>query len=168
MPLIVEDGSIVASADSYVSEADAQAFLTSRGVTSSVVVESFLLQAVDYIESLDFIGQPASVNTQELSWPRSGAIYRSGKAVSATEIPMAVIRAQAWIANYIATGAAVPSAVPERDTVREKVDVVEEWYSDQTAPSAKRVTIYDMPAALQLLEPFLASGSGKSGIIHHA
>ena len=167
MPLTVEDGSIVANADSYISEADAQVYLASRGVASAVVVEAFLLQAIDFIESLNFVGSPVDTDTQAMSWPRSGVSYPSGRAVADTEIPPGIARAQAYVANYIATGTD-PNLAPERDVKREKVDVLEVEYSDSTSPSSKAITIFDMPAALRLLQPYLANGGSASGRMHHA
>jgi len=153
-----------------ISEADAQAYLSARGIAAAVVVESFLLQASDFIESHDFKGLPTNAESQSMAWPRSGVYYRSGKAVAATEVPSAIAYAQAWIANYIANGAADPNTVAERDVKREKVDVLEVEYSDQTTPGKKVISLYDMPAAMKLLEPFLSMGADntKSGILHHA
>lgn len=166
MPLIVETGAIVANADSYISEVDAQAFLTARGsTTAAAVTEGMLLSAMDFLETHDFNGEPVSLETQSLSWPRSDVYYRSGKAVLVNEIPTPLQQAQVLIANHIAEGID-PAATPERDTRREKVDVLEVEYSEYTTPGSNPFSLSDMPMALRLLEPFLSSSAGRSGLMH--
>lgn len=69
MTIVVENGSQVPGANSYVSEAELTDYATSRGVTLTASAEVLLLNAMDYIESLNFIGVKASLD-QPLQWPR--------------------------------------------------------------------------------------------------
>lgn len=70
MTIIVEDGSIVSNANSYVSEAELTSFATARGITLTNSTEELLIRAMDYIEALYFKGVKLT-STQSLQWPRA-------------------------------------------------------------------------------------------------
>jgi hypothetical protein len=72
--IVVEDGTVVANANSYLSVADVPLFTLERGVTLSAtdsVVEVQLVKAKDYINSREhhFVGARKSA-AQTLAWPR--------------------------------------------------------------------------------------------------
>lgn len=69
MAIIVEDGTGVANANSYVSVADFEAFALARGITILGDPETLLIRAMDYIESLDYCGKRL-YSSQSLQWPR--------------------------------------------------------------------------------------------------
>lgn len=74
--LIIEDGTGVANANSYVSVAYLVAYAADRGLTiptSDTDKEIFLLKAMDYLEGrrMDFQGAKAN-SEQALQWPRVG------------------------------------------------------------------------------------------------
>ena len=76
MTLIVEDGSIVAGAESYISVADAETYLTNRGMTlsgSTADKEAALRKATDYmVQVYRMRWQGWKVDqTQSLDWPRN-------------------------------------------------------------------------------------------------
>lgn len=74
MPLIIEDGTIVTNANSYVTLVELQAYADDRGFTlptSDAEQEQFVLRAMDYLESRRFQGKRAD-ETQSLQWPRTG------------------------------------------------------------------------------------------------
>lgn len=73
MAIVVEDGTIVANANSYVSEATLTAYATARGITLTGDLEELLIKAMDYIESLDFIGVKYT-RDQGLQWPRADVV----------------------------------------------------------------------------------------------
>ena len=85
MAIIVEDGTIVAGANSYVSEAELTAYASARGVTLTGNTEALLLNAMDYIESLSYIGTKVS-STQPLQWPRYNVVI-DGYYFPNNEIP---------------------------------------------------------------------------------
>lgn len=68
MALVIETGAVVDGANSYVTAAEAEAYALARGVTLSNT-EVLLTQAMDYLESLSFVGNPVATD-QPLSWPR--------------------------------------------------------------------------------------------------
>ena len=74
--IIVEDGSVVAGANSYVTEAELTTYAADRGITLTAATDVLLIKAMDYIESLSFIGTKFSEG-QSLQWPRSN-VYIDG------------------------------------------------------------------------------------------
>ena len=128
--IVVEDGTVVAGANSYVTEAELTTYAADRGVTLAAATDVLLIKAMDYIESLAFIGDKSSEG-QALQWPRN-SVYIDGYYVESTTIPAALKTGQ------IATALAInsedsPLATVERATKREKVDVIEVEYMDSAA-----------------------------------
>jgi hypothetical protein len=84
--VIVENGSIVANANSYVSVANADAYFSARNNTtwaaySTAVKEAALLYACQWLNSrYEWPGVISDV-TQELSWPRDGAEDSEGRDI---------------------------------------------------------------------------------------
>lgn len=92
MAIIVEDGSIVTDANSYVSEAELTAYATARGITITGDTEVLLIKAMDYIESQDFKGVK-STRDQPLQWPRVD-VWVDGYMVDYDSIPQLLKNAQ--------------------------------------------------------------------------
>lgn len=70
--IIVEDGTNVPNANSYVSVVNTRAYSARFAVdlpTDDLQVENFLFQAMRWIETQSWIGERAHVD-QELTWPR--------------------------------------------------------------------------------------------------
>lgn len=78
MSILVEDGSIVAGANSYVTLVEARAYALARGVALSAVdseVSSLLITAMDYLEAQRARYQGTKVSAeQDLQFPRVGVI----------------------------------------------------------------------------------------------
>lgn len=77
MPLVVEDGTIVANANSYIDISFLTAFATARGLAlpaSDSVKEQFAIQAMDYLESIRYQGSKVDALTQFLQWPRKDVL----------------------------------------------------------------------------------------------
>lgn len=103
MALIVETGSIVTGADSYVSRADAITYAANRGVTflDTVATDEILRKAAGFLESFsDKFKGLRITRDQPLSWPRSGAVIE-GWSWDNDEIPRQVINAQLAVALEI-------------------------------------------------------------------
>lgn len=105
MAIIVEDGTGVAGANSYVTVAEFTAYAASRGFVLSGVLtaEQLLLRAMDYIESLNYLGELVDCD-QLLMWPRVGVIYNCCHVVPDNTIPELLKRAQMEIAISIDQG----------------------------------------------------------------
>lgn len=123
MSIVVEDGSIVTGANSYVSAADLAAYAAARGVTLTGTDSVLLLKAMDYLESFDarFKGKRIT-RDQPLSWPRDGAVIE-GWEWGSTEIPRQVINAQLTLCIEI-DGGSDPLNPPAADlpVVRQRVE----------------------------------------------
>jgi len=131
--IIVEDGTIVANANSYVSTATLATYASDRGVTITGTQEDLLIKAMDYIESLNFIGLQLTED-QALSWPRSGARKKKIYWYDTDEIPADLIDALCETALAIDAGNS-PLNDLERATSKEKVGDIEVEYKDGSASS---------------------------------
>ena len=81
MAIVVETGAGLTSANSYLSEADFEAYCEDRGRTFTGDVEPALVRATAWIEArygARFPGYALKGRNQGLSWPRYGACDRSG------------------------------------------------------------------------------------------
>lgn len=77
MALIIEDGSIVENANSYVTLTEARDYATARGFTlptDDAALEALLISAIDYLEGkrAEYQGDKTEPLNQELQWPRTG------------------------------------------------------------------------------------------------
>jgi hypothetical protein len=126
--ITVEDGTVVSGANSYVTTAELDAFAAERAVDSFTGDQSeLLIQAMDYLESLDYIGLKYS-RDQALQWPRSD-VYIDGYYIAATTIPTELKNAQMQIAMSIDAGNGPNDVIPRR-VKRQEVDVLEVEYAD--------------------------------------
>ncbi len=140
MTIIVEDGSIVAGANSYVTEDELSSYAINRGITLSGDADELLVRANDYLETLKFKGDRLTKD-QSLQWPRS-SVWIDGFSIDDDEIPNDLKTAQLALSLEIDAGND-PLAPVERSTKKEKVDVIEVEYMDGTrdstyAPSYQR------------------------------
>jgi len=128
--LVIEDGSGKANSNSYVTEAELTTYATDRGVTLTAADDAakaiLLIQAMDYIESLNFKGDKAT-ESQALQWPRVGVMI-DGYYVDSDEIPELLKQAQMENAIGIDSGVNPLANVP-RETIKEKVGDIEVEYS---------------------------------------
>ena len=87
MALVVEDGTLVSGADSYVTLAEFKAWADKRGVTygTDSAVTQQIYRAMDYIEGLNFIGEKSDEN-QALQWPRDQVVI-DGYYIDSAEMP---------------------------------------------------------------------------------
>jgi len=96
MALIIEDGSQVSGANSYVTLAQVRAYGLSRGVALSeadATLEAQVIESMDYLESFaDRFKGELVARDQPLSWPRIGA-YIEGWNWTSVEIPRQVLNA---------------------------------------------------------------------------
>lgn len=86
MAIVVEDGTTVAGANSYVTEAELTTYATARGITLTTDTEQLLIRAMDYVEGLQFKGIKRT-RDQGLQWPRVDVVVDS-YLIDADEIPL--------------------------------------------------------------------------------
>lgn len=191
MALIVETGACEAGSDSFISLADADAYLVPRGlwpvtpdvpgenegdpaVPDPVMVaakESALLRAADYLNTLQWYGQ--SVDWQRtMAWPRIGVQLPDGGTIPMSLVPKAVAQAQAELAGLI-YGGTNPLAPVERggkviaeshSTTEGSIDVIggDSKSDSYTYADGAPIETY-FPAVSGLLRALLAIIPGKSG-----
>lgn len=151
--MIVEDGSIVPDADSYLSVEDADTYHADRGNAAwaelaEAAKEAALIKATDYLTQKyrgRWKGSRVSAE-QSLDWPREG-VYVDGFAVPDDEVPHAVRKACAELALISVTETLNPAIA--RGVKREKVGELEIEYQD----GAAQVTQYRV--ADNTLAPYL-------------
>lgn len=166
MALVIEDGSIVPGADSYISRADVIAYAIKRGVVlpDTDATDNQIIKAMDYLTLFDdkWKGSQVDPQNQSLAWPRKG-VYVSGEhsALPSDTIPRQIVNAQAELVMQVNTGVTLtPTVTAETAFVtREKVDVIETEYSEAIALRLMG-TLPDMPLVSALLAPFLGIGGG--------
>jgi hypothetical protein len=147
MTIIVEDGTIVANANSYIDDAYFQAYALSRGVTLPATESErdiLLTKAMDYIEGFrsQFEGQKTDSN-QDLQFPRTN-VYIDGVEIGKNTIPVELKKAQAQTAIeslsfdlfYVSDGTNVK---------KEKLDTLEVEYfqgGSSSSPVLGSVDVY--------------------------
>lgn len=148
MSLIIEDGSIVAGADSYVTAIQYQAWADARfGASRSTApandaaAEVLILRAMDYFESLPLNGEKLT-KAQPLQFPRSNLVIDS-YYIETTEIPSQVIDSIYELTYAQETGDGLMNTV-ERATKMEKVGALEVEYMDNASARSNNpaVTAY--------------------------
>jgi hypothetical protein len=125
--IIVEDGSIVAGANSYVTVLDLDSFASLRGYTLPAIEadkEILLIKSMDYLNSLNYKGSRVS-SSQSLPFPRSN-IYLDGELLPSNSIPTNLKNAQMQAAIELQTQEIQQNA--GKGISMEKVDVIEVQY----------------------------------------
>ena len=129
MALVVEDGTLVSGADSYVTLAEFKAWADKRGVTygTDEVVTQQVYRAMDYIESLNFIGEKSDEN-QALQWPRDQVVI-DGYYIDSDEMPN-----ELKVAVYESIKAEIDGdsrmTASDRRTISEKVGDLQVTYAN--------------------------------------
>lgn len=151
MALVVEDGSAVSGANSYLTEAEADAFHLDRNNTSwsaaaQAEKEAGLIAAAVYLDATYlWVGQRKG-QSQGKDWPRTDARDGDGFEIASSVVPQAVKDAAALLALEQLTAALLPSQERGGAIKRklEKVDVVaEDTTYLESAPSHRTYPIID-------------------------
>ena len=151
--IIVEDGTIVSGANSYISVAELDTYAADRGITILASDKTVLLiKSMDYIESLGYIGITRTAG-QVLQFPRSDMIV-DNFLLPIDEIPQLLKDGQAETALAI-DRSENPLQDVERKVIEEGVDTLFTKYS---LGSSSTTIVRTISAKLHKL--LLASGSG--------
>lgn len=160
--LIVEDGSIVSGADSYISLTDARALAAKFGLTlptDDTAAEAALRNGAAYVG----LQEPAMCGTrvsaaQELSYPRQG-VTLYGYDVGITTIPSQVIRAQVMAAVEYGNGTDVRASSDGRAASMERVEgaVTVQYFNNGATGTTVTIT-----AAIDALRPLLCGANNGS------
>lgn len=138
--IIVEDGSIVANANSFCTEAELESYAEGLGVTITGEIEPMLRKAAEFIGSHEANLKGARVDReQSLAFPRSG-LYIDGWSWTSEEIPRQVILCQMALALDINAGVDLynksvnPNLVAKRKRVEGAVEIE---YADASVSAQK-------------------------------
>lgn len=134
--VVIEDGTNVPNANSYVTLAEAREYAANRGVTlptDNDVLASAVIRSTDYLESKRCEYQGSKTNsTQPLQWPRTGVLL-NGDELAPNVIPYELKAAQFQAIIADASGIKLQGDVTAKSyVVREKVGPIEREYSDPT------------------------------------
>lgn len=160
--LIVEDGSIVAGANTFVTVEEYKAYAVQRGwplPPSDLEIARAILSAADFIRSLEpkFAGYRVS-NEQTMPFPRKGVAVpgRPGWYYDEDEIPSLLKEAQIELAGIVASGGRLyPSASSLKAVKRKKIGPIEtEYFEGSVAGDWTSAA----PAAYALLIQLMGGG----------
>ena len=129
MALIVENGTRVPGANSYVSLAEFKAWADARSITygADATVEGQILRAMDYIESLAFVGFKETQD-QALQWPRVNVVI-DGFGLAASTIPTE-LKSAVYEATKLEIDGDSKIAPVDRQVTSETVDAISITYKD--------------------------------------
>jgi hypothetical protein len=139
MDFVVEDGTGLTTATSYVSTQEADEYLSLRpnyaAWDAAENVEELLMWATRLLDQRATWYGNKQVNESSLRWPRYGVNDRDGIAIPYDEVPLAVKHATIEIAYHLLTQNVDPSApiATAGEIKRVKADVVEVEYFEGTA-----------------------------------
>lgn len=160
--LIVEDGTNVPGANSFVSRAAIIAYGAVRGVVfaDDETTDQKAIRAIDYIVSQPCYKGYIVYPTQSLPFPRMGIFEGDEDFGYVYEVPSGVQRAQLQLCCDIASGIDIlPSRAVEPQLKRRKVGPIErEWYENDP----NNITPL-LPIAAAALAPY-ECGQGVFGI----
>ena len=156
MNIIIEDGSLVANANSYVTVAEATEYCADRGLAFPTVdaeAKVLLVKAMDFLSSIEDRFQGSRNNLeQELSFPRG--FYLFGNDISNT-IPKQLKNAQCQLA-FDASQFDLLESQETRKVIEEGVGALKVKYSDTGSASTQRTPT----AALRHLQPLFNRHTG--------
>ena len=162
MALIIEDGTIVASANSFATVAECRAFCDPRSLTLPTAyadVEALLLAASDFLFSLegDFQGVRTDAINQVLPFPRE-VVYLYNEEIGANLIPVILKNAQCRLAFDAINGELLATG-DGRVIKKEGVGPLQVEYGDDGASNPQ----VNLTAALTILDPLFKISSNANG-----
>lgn len=154
MSLIVEDGTGLSDANSYVSVAYADDYFLARNVTSwasLTIKEALLIQATDYMEAVYSESWKGTVllDTQSLSFPRI--------IDDVTVYPDRLLKAVCELALKANEGALLVDV--EQRTIEEKIDVITVKYAEYSDQKTQYSFVYG------LISPYLMSSGVSKKVV---
>lgn len=154
--IVVEDGTVVTNANSFISTADADAYWADRGDSvwsgySGTQKQTAVLKAGDYLKSearFEWRGSRISY-AQLMPWPRSGAAILHGPSIPSNVVPALIKYAQIELAYRAALGDLQPDLDRGGMIKSSTVDVITTVWDDKAPPEIV------FPVVMGMLTPFL-------------
>ena len=176
MALVVEDGTGLSTAESYISVANADSYHSVRGNSTwtgaDALKESALRRATTYIDGRygpRFSGYRRLARDQALMWPRSDATDVEGWTIENDDIPVEIERAtaEAALRELVDPGSLSPDVEisTSGSIIREKVGPLEVEYSDPAAVDRTRPVLQILDDILAPLLRGLGSGFGSIPVV---
>lgn len=158
MAFTVEDGTGLAAANAYISEADADAYWADRGIPTEWAAaasgdkEKAIVTATSYIDAhYQWLVGTIGSTTQALAWPRDNATDRHGRTLASDAVPAVVEAAACELAQKVLEGDTLAVDVEDR-VAREKVGPIETEYAGGGGTGQPRYSYVD-----QLLSGLVSS-----------
>lgn len=169
MAVIVEDGTGLEDANSYVDEAEARAYAEARGIelpADDAEVSAMLIAAMDYLEAQRqrFQGSKTHPGVQALQWPRTGVILDCSYALPGNVIPSELKQAQMALALEVHAGNKLLPSSDGRVVKKEKVDVIEREFMTGSDLGRQGLPAPSFPLVDGLLAPLFTACGGGFGI----
>ena len=159
--LVIEDGSVVVDAESFITFADAKLKADNYGITftdneslGQIYLRGAYLWLVNLYES-QLQGYRVSPNQTGI-FPRDNVTAR-GFAVDADVIPNDIVLAQVFAASALAGGIDINAIKSSADLKSFSVDGV---YSETYQDGTKTKVLPDMPQVYKMLKPYMAFNRG--------
>lgn len=154
--LVVEDGTIVADANSFVDEQTVVTYAMMRGVTlpfssdeEKDAVAILAIQAMDYLRFVPWRGEPVDED-QTTPWPRKNM----GISYPEDKVPPSVVDAQLQLTLLVNAGTIlVNNSSGMGFLIKEKIGPIENVYSEKVGVASNGLAI--LPGISALLEPWL-------------
>ena len=161
--LVVEDGSIVAGANTYGTLDGLQQYAVNQGVDltsmTSDTLTVFMFKAIQYLNSFEnqYIGQRLS-HTQSLSWPRK--IWNKFSTVDIASIPTTLVLAQYQLVLEQVAGNELMPTITDAGNLKKSIigPITKEYFAPNIAGPAGAATFTLVNSYLALLLRF---GAGK-------
>lgn len=165
MTLIVEDGTGVADANTYLSLDDIKAWAEARGVDTTSFTEPMVIKAMDFIERMrdKYAGSTSTAN-QRLAFPRYN-IWYEGDYISPTLIHQRLKDALSQLVVYVSQGIELEPISKGGETkflVRQKLGPIEREYSEAAFLASNLTPAFYTVSSL--LAPFMKRGSGQLAV----
>lgn len=158
--LTVEDGTVVANSNSFVTETQIRDYFIARGVTmnqppSDADLDSIAvlgIKAADYLNILPWKGELVDPQVQTMSWPRKNLGVTPSFPENA--VPLQVVQAQLMLALLANSGLVlIPASAGSGYLIKEKIGPIENVYSEKVGVSTNGLPI--IPGVSGLLDYWL-------------
>lgn len=152
MALIVEDGSVVDGANTYISLVDAQTYLNDRGYDITLT-EGLLLRGCDYVNSFRtrFKGYKQTNVLSNMQWPRAFAVI-DNYLINSNVIPAVIPDAQVETALEMAMNRDPHDTTSTQVVKKIKADAIEKEYDTM---AGREVPNFEYRKIMALLRPVL-------------
>lgn len=157
--VIVETGSLVANANSFVTREIVKGYCDDRGytfdITDTAAADAAVIKGADWLKNTMRLNYRGSLRTAEqtMPWPREDASFYRGPVIANTAIPQCVKDAQCELSYRAKAGTNLqPDLARGGQVKKEKLDVIEVEYFPGAPPETVLQSVLGMLAPV-LIDP---------------